>query len=133
MSRALVAGTVYFLALFILGFALGTIRVLLIAPRVGELAATIAEVPVMLAAAFFICRRAIRRWQVPANVSARWMMVLLFLALLILFETLLGAALFGRTIAEQWVGLATPAGCAGLMAQIVAALMPLAVGRCEHS
>ena len=53
MIRALIAGTAFFLALFALGFVLGTLRVVFVAPRFGELAATFAEVPVMLIAAFF--------------------------------------------------------------------------------
>lgn len=85
MKRALIAASAYFLTLFALGFALGTIRVLAVAPRIGELAATLAEVPVMLAAAFFVCRWAIRRWQVPPGPAIRWTMVLWFLALLPVF------------------------------------------------
>ena len=60
-------------------------------------------------------------------------MVLWFLALLFTFETLLGVILFGRTAAEQWAALATPAGLLGLSAQITAALLPVLVGRREQS
>ena len=133
MKRALIAGTAYFLALFALGFVLGTIRVMLVAPPFGELAATFAEVPVMLTAAFFACCWAIRRWHVPRTIAIRWAMVLWFLALLLLFETLGGATLFARTMAEQWAALATPAGLLGLSAQIIAALLPLFVGEGKRS
>lgn len=133
MKHGLIAGTVYFLALFALGFVWGTIRVLVVAPAVGPLAATVAEVPVMLAAAFFACRWAVRHWQVPPTIAIRSAMALWFLALLILFETLLGAALFGRTIAQQYAALATPAGSLGLSAQIIAALLPLFVGKPKPS
>ncbi len=129
MKRGLIAGTVYFLTLFALGFVLGTIRVMVVAPRVGQFASTGAEVPVILAAAFFACRWAIRRWQVPITMAIRWAMVLWFLALLLSFEILLGASLFGSTVAEQWARLATPAGLLGLSAQILAALLPVIVGR----
>jgi hypothetical protein len=129
VKRGLIAGTVYFLALFALGFALGTIRVLFVAPRFGELAATLAEVPVMLAAALFTCRWAIRRWHVPQNGASRWTMVTCFLGLLLLFETLLGTLLFGRSAADQWTLLTRPAGLIGLCAQIIAALLPVIVGR----
>jgi len=129
MKRPLTAATVYFLALFALGFVLGTIRVLLVAPQIGVLRATLLEVPLMLTAAFFMCRWAVGRWQVPTALAARWVMGLWFLVLLVLFETLLGVTLFGRTLAETWAGLATAAGMVGLTAQVIAALLPLFVGR----
>lgn len=129
MNRAVSAATVYFLALFALGFILGTIRVLFVVPRFGVLGATSLEVPFMLTAGFYGCRWVVRRWQVPPALSARGAMALWFLLLLALFETLVGVALFGRTLAGTWAGLATPAGLLGLTAQVVAALLPLFVGR----
>jgi hypothetical protein len=131
MKRALIAASVYFLMLFALGFALGAIRVLAVAPRIGELAATLAEVPLMLTAAFFASRWTIARWHVPRDAAVRWAMVFWFLILLFVFETLLGTMLFGRTLAEQWPALATPAALVGLSAQIIAALLPLFVGKGE--
>jgi hypothetical protein len=112
-----------------LGFALGTIRVIFIAPRFGQLAAIFAEVPIMLVAAFFVCRWAVGHWQVPGTIAIRWAMVVWFLALLFTFETLLGAALFGRTVADQWGTLATPPGLLGLSAQLISALLPVLLGR----
>jgi hypothetical protein len=129
MKRFLCAATVYFLMLFALGFVLGTVRVLFVAPRIGVLGATLVEVPLMLIAAFFACRWAISRWKVPSTLSARGTMALLFLVLLALFETLVGVALFGRTLAGTWSGLATPAELIGLIAQAIAALLPIFVGR----
>jgi len=125
MKRALIAATVYFLALFALGFALGTLRVLFVAPRIGQMAATLAEIPVILAAALLACRWSMRHWHVAYSAAARWAMVLWFLILLAGCETLFGAVLFGRTIAAQWAALATPAGLLGLSAQVIAALLPL--------
>jgi hypothetical protein len=128
MKRALSAASMYFLALFALGFVLGTLRVLVVAPHIGVLGATVLEVPLMLAAAWFGCRWTVRRWQVPDAKTARWVMAMWFLILLALFETLLGVALFGRSLAEQWSALATPAGMIGLTAQVIAALLPLVIG-----
>lgn len=127
MKRALIAGGAYFLALFALGFVLGTVRVMVVAPRYGELVATLAEVPVMLVAAIFTCRWALQHWQVPHAIGIRWIMVLWFLALLVVFEAALGAGLFGRTLTEQLASLTTPAGLLGLSSQIIAALLPLFV------
>lgn len=132
MKRALIAAFAYFLVLFTLGFVLGTIRVIFVVPRVGELVATIAEVPVMLIAAYFACRWAIRRWQASPAIAIRIAMVLWFLALLFVFEALLGAMLFGRSVDEQWTSLGSPAGVVGIAAQIIAALLPLFVGKGER-
>ena len=125
MKRALIAATIYFLALFTLGFVLGTVRVTVVAPRVGPLAAMLAEMPVMLVAAYFTCRWSVRRWRVSPTATARWAMALWFLVLLSSVETLLGAALFGRSMAEQWTALATPSGLVGLSGQIIAASLPI--------
>jgi len=132
LKRALIAGTIYFLALFALGFCLGTVRVIYVAPRFGQLVATLAEVPVMLVAALFACRWSVRHWKVPREASIRWAMVLWFLLLLVAFEALLGAALFGRSVPEQWAAVATTAGLVGLSAQMIAALMPVFIGRREQ-
>ena len=128
MKRALLAATVYFLALFSLGFALGTVRVVFIAPRFGPLAATIAEVPIMLIASFWICRWTLRRWRVPSASLIRWVMAAWFLVLLFVFETVLGIALFGRTMTEQWAALATSVGLLGVAAQVIAAILPVILG-----
>jgi hypothetical protein len=128
---ALIAATVYFLALFALGFALGTIRVLVVEPRLGALAATALEIPFMLMAAYFICRWVVRRWRVPSAPSLRWIMVPWFLTLLFLFESLLGTVIFGRTLFEQWTSLTATAGLIGLSAQFVSALLPVFVGKNE--
>lgn len=129
MSRTLTSATVYCLALFALGFVLGTIRVLFLALQIGELGATLLEVPVMLGAAFFLCRRVVGRWLVSPELAARWGMAFWFLVLLFLLETLVGVALFGRTMSDTLAGLATPAGLIRLTAQVIAALLPLFVGR----
>ena len=129
MKRALTAATIYFLALFALGFVLGTIRVTLIAPRVGDFVATAIEFPLMLIAALFICRWVVRRWQVPPAASLRWMMALWLLVLLLVAEALLGLIVFNQTLADQWTALSTQAGLLGLFAQILAASLPSWVGK----
>jgi len=126
LKRALIAGSVYFGVLFALGFALGTVRVIVVAPRIGELAATMAEVPVMLLASWLACGWIVRRWSVPYRVSSRAAMGAWFLGLLLAAEALLGLTLFGRTGAAQWAALTSPAGLLGLAAQLAAALFPLA-------
>ncbi len=125
MKRALVAGAVYFAMLFALGFVVGTFRVMLVAPRLGEIAATALELPVMLAASWIVCGRTIRLWRVPAAAASRALMGVWAFVLLMAGETLLGVFGFGRTLAEQWAAVSSPSGLMGLAAQLGFALFPL--------
>ena len=54
--RATKAGALYAIIVFLIGFIFGTVRVLLVAPRLGETTAVIVEIPIMLAASWFVCR-----------------------------------------------------------------------------
>jgi hypothetical protein len=58
LFRTITAGALYAIIVFVSGFILGTIRVLLIAPRLGETLAVIVEAPLILVASWFVCRRA---------------------------------------------------------------------------
>lgn len=129
MKRALIAASVYSLALMILGFALGTLRVFVVAPHIGALNATLLELPFMLIAAFLVCRYSIRRCQVPNALAARSLMAVWFLSLLLGFETLAGLILFGRTLIEQSVAMTAPEALAGLAAQVIAAMLPMIIDR----
>jgi len=50
------AGALYAIIVFVIGFILGTMRLLLLVPRLGATTAVIFESPVMLAASWFVCR-----------------------------------------------------------------------------
>lgn len=54
--RATKAGALYAILVFLIGFMLGTIRVLLFAPRLGETIAVMTKVPIMLVAIRFVWR-----------------------------------------------------------------------------
>ena len=60
MIAALRGGVAYGLAVFAVGFVLGTVRVLLVAPATGDALAVALEIPVMLFAASLIAPRSIR-------------------------------------------------------------------------
>ena len=121
------AAAVYFAAIFALGFALGTVRVLWLAPRAGETAAVLAELPVMLAASWFAARWQTRRHGIKSSPAALAMGALAF-ALLLGAELLLGLAT-GQAPREWLAGLARPPGAIGLAGQAAFALFPLAVRR----
>uniref|UniRef100_UPI001969E8F8 hypothetical protein n=1 Tax=Sandarakinorhabdus rubra TaxID=2672568 RepID=UPI001969E8F8 len=91
-------GLRYFAGVFAVGFALGTIRTLWLAPAIGELAAVAVELPVMLAASWWWCRRLLARR--PLDTAGRAVMG--GTAFLWLMAAELGLSLaFGRTAGEH--------------------------------
>ncbi|MCC6306088.1 MAG: hypothetical protein IT545_12945 [Rhodobacteraceae bacterium] len=125
MRRALGAGAAYGAAIFALGVVLGTVRVLVLAPRVGALGAVAVELPVMLGASWLAAGALARRFGVPARAGARAAMGAAGFVLLIAAEVALGRSL-GQDPARQAAALATAAGAAGLAGQVAFALIPLA-------
>ena len=65
LTRAAWAGLAYFGIVFATGFALGTLRVLAVTPRLGENAAVLLELPIILTLSWVACRWLISRFDVP--------------------------------------------------------------------
>lgn len=125
MRAALVAGAAYAAVAFAAGFVLGTLRVLVVAPRLGELGAVALEVPVMLAVSWLACARLERRFAVPRAAGARLAMGATGFVLLQAAEVALGGVAFGRGPAEQLDALAHAPGAIGLVAQLAFAAIPI--------
>ncbi|WP_300974676.1 hypothetical protein [Sphingomonas sp. LHG3406-1] len=125
MRRAVAAGLAYGFAAFLLGFLLGTIRVLFVASSIGETAATLIELPLMLGAGWFACAWLVRRLLVPSEARPRLIMGLTAFALLATCERVFGLTLFDRSHAEQVAALRTTAGSLGLCAQLLFAALPV--------
>ena len=125
MTRALSAGAVYFAGMFGLGFLLGTGRVMLVTPRLGEWVATLIELPVMLALSWLYCGWLLRRFSVPARVADRLAMGAFAFMLLMLAEVLLGVGLFNRGLPEQVGEMTNGPGLAGLAGQLAFACFPV--------
>jgi hypothetical protein len=123
--RAVAAGAIYFLIVFLTGFVLGALRVLVIVPRLGDVSAVLLELPLMLAASWLVCRHLIRRMGVAADLMPRLLMGLTGLTLLMLAEMALGLFGFGRGLEMQFTALAQPAGLIGLTGQIAFGAIPL--------
>ena len=125
MRKALIAGVAYFAVVFTLGFLLGTVRVLVAAPRLGELGAVLLELPVMLTASWLICGVLMVRLGVDGRPGSRTVMSVTVLILLLIAEPVGAMLLFGRTpgqILESW---RTPVAILGLASQIAFVLFPL--------
>ncbi|HEX4846816.1 MAG TPA: hypothetical protein VFV30_01615 [Novosphingobium sp.] len=125
---ALRAGLAYWGLIFALGFALGTVRTLWLAPAVGPLAAVGIELPIMLGASLWLARRLIRRHGITASAEALVMSGTAF-ALLLISEAALARLLGGQSLADWAADLASPPGALGLAGQIAFALLPLVLVR----
>ena len=124
MGSALKSGCVYFLLVFVVGFVLGTVRALFLAPLFGEMVAVSIELPIILLASWLICRALIERFAVPATLTARALMGATALALLLSAEVLLSVLLLGRSVAQHLELYQSAEGLTGLAGQIVFALFP---------
>jgi len=125
--RALAGALVYALVVFAVGFAIGTLRVLVVEPRLGPVLSVAIEIPIMLAVSWLAAHPIVRRtgaWEVFAAAKVGLVGVMALIAL----ETLLGLA-FGQPVFEQVAAYATMRGMLTLVGQAGFALMPVLVSR----
>lgn len=125
ITTALKAGLLYFTGIFALGFILGTIRTIFLVPRMGILAGVIIEVPIMLTASWFLCKKLINRF----NITKESADLLLFggsaFALLMAAEFIFSVFIFKQGVSLFFSNLLTLHGLIGLLAQIVFGIIPL--------
>ena len=94
-TRALKSGLIYFAIVFAAGFALGTIRVLLLEPHIGSRYAKLTEMPIMLLVIYCAARYIVLK-TLPASTNGLYVAVGVFaLALLLLLEFTLVLGLQG--------------------------------------
>lgn len=118
----------YWAAILALGFVLGTLRVMWLAPLLGENTAVLAELPVMLGASWLWARTLLARQPLASAGEALAAGALAF-ALLLGAEFALGVIAFGQSPAGWFADLLHPPGVYGLVGQIAFALMPWAARR----
>lgn len=111
----------YFAGMFALGFLLGTARITVLAPMLGDWG----ELPVMLAISWIYCGKIVRRFTVSKAIGARLLMGMFAFSLLMTAEVMLGVGLFERTLAQQLREMASGPAMAGLAAQLAFAIFPL--------
>jgi hypothetical protein len=125
VAAALKAGFAYFAVAFAAGFALGTLRVLVVAPRLGEAAAVLLELPVMLAISWAACGWVLDRFAVPPGGLHRLATGAFAFALLMLAELAVAVIAFGRSPAEHLAAYRSAGAALGLAAQLAFAAFPL--------
>jgi hypothetical protein len=122
--HAALTGLAYFAVVFAAGFVLGALRVFLLIPWVGEFAAVLIELPVILLVAWVACGRLVEAFDVPSQLAPRLVMGG------VAFLTLMGAELglsvlaFGRTVADHLAQYHEAHALLGLAGQVVFGLFP---------
>ena len=124
MLRAAAAGGAYFALVFAAGFLLGSIRVLIIIPRIGEAVAVGLELPIMLALSWIVCRRLIAVFDVAAMLTPRLVMGGLAFGILMLAEIGVSTLVLGRTVSEHFEQYRKLLALLGLAMQIAFAMFP---------
>jgi hypothetical protein len=125
MLNGIKAAAFYYTVVFAAGFVFGMLRVLVLAPQVGERLAVLLELPFMLTISWFACRWLIDRFSVPAALVPRLAMGIVAFALLMAAEIGISVFGLGRTLAQHLESLLTGASLLGLTGQIVFALFPV--------
>ncbi len=118
------AGIAYFAIVFAIGFVLGTIRTLWLAPAVGPTSAVLVELPLILTVSAVAARWIVQRWQLATSGAAFGAGAVAF-ALLMAAEAGLAVFAFGIGLSAWAASLATVPGVIGLAGQLGFALMPL--------
>jgi hypothetical protein len=117
------AAIAYWAVVFALGVVLGTLRTLWLAPAIGLVPATLAELPLMLAASWWASGWLVRRFAITTPDAGLAMGGIAF-ALLMAAELALAAMLMEQS-ADEWLGgFAALHAQIGLAGQMAFALMP---------
>ena len=124
MIAAALAGAAYFIVVFAAGTILGAIRMLLVAPAIGKLAAVALELPILLGWSWIVAGWLLRR-RVPPSRAFRLVMGGTGFALLLAAELSLTLLLPGSSVVAFLARYREPAEQLGLAGQIGFALLPL--------
>lgn len=129
MKQILKAGALYFAAVFIAGFVLGTIRTLLIVPRFGVRTAELMEAPIMFVVTILAASWGAQRLRLQTALLGRLGVGLVGLVLLLIAE--FAVALWARklTVSEYLASRDPVAGAVYLALLVIFAIMPLLVAR----
>ena len=128
MTNILKAGLLYFLGVFAVGVLLGALRTIFLVPFTGPVIAVLAEIPLMLLFAWYLCRLLTERLGIPSDLSDRLTMGLVAFACLMAGEMLVALQLQDGRLADFFLMFDLPENRIGLAGQIVFALFPVLQG-----
>jgi hypothetical protein len=118
---------VYFLIVYLCGFASGVVREFFITPRTGLTLALWIELPVMVSASFLAARFVIRRFAVESYPPVRLSLGLLALALLVVAEEIMSWAIRGVSVFTLWAHFSVLAALANFAGLLLFAIMPVLI------
>lgn len=115
--------SLYFALTFAAGFALGPVRMFILTPRLGPVAAVLIEAPFILLASYLIARWVLKRFAPHASTLHRLKIGIVAFGMLIAAEFLLSLtmSISPRAFLQS---LTTPAGAIGLAGQVIFAFIP---------
>jgi hypothetical protein len=131
--RIVAAALLYFLSVYAAGFLFGTIRVLLLEPRLGPFTAVLGEAPFLLLVIIAVARWAPRAAGMPLKGSLLVLAGFGALILQQLADVAVGATLRGFSIAEQFAKFATAEGVVYAILLILFAFMPALANKVHKS
>lgn len=123
------AGALYFALVFAAGFALGTVRTLVVVPRLGARTAELLEAPLMVGVSIVAAGWVVRRLAVPPVWTSRLGLGVIALALMLLAEFFFVLWLRGLSLREYFATRDPVSGAAYYAALALFALMPMLVRR----
>ena len=130
--QVLKPGIFYFLLVFGAGFVLGTIRVLLVVPHLGDRAAELLEMPLMLTATVVAARWIASRFPEPRTSAGRWAVGGIALGFMLAGELAVGIGFRGLTATEIILSRDSVSGTAYYLSLLLFAAMPWLVSlRCN--
>lgn len=129
MKDLLKAGIAYFLMVFVAGFVLGIIRVLLIVPLTGVRYAELLEMPLMLVIIYYSARSIVIRFRNINRPKGYIYTGVISFLILITAELSLVFGLQGMTLSEYFASRDPVSGTAYLFSLIIFMLMPYMISR----
>lgn len=129
MIQTFKAALCYFGIVFTAGFALGTIRVVLLVPRLGARTAELLEAPVMILVSFLAARWVVRGQTTSFTVAGRLGMGMIALIMMLAAELGFVLWLRGITVSQYFATRDPVSGAAYYIALVIFALMPVFVAR----
>jgi hypothetical protein len=123
------AALAYFTLVFLAGFFLGTVRVLLVVPALGERWAELLEMPLMVLVSLAAARWVVGRFRIPSRARDRLAVGCAALLLLLLAEVMVVVLVQRISLGEYFRGRDPIAGGAYALSLLLFALMPWLAGR----
>jgi hypothetical protein len=123
--RIVRAAMLYFALVFGVGFVLGFVRVLWVAPRLGERVAELAEAPIMVLVTVLAARAVVRRLAAPSTAGQRLAIGLVALGALLVAECAGVLWLRGLTLQEYVTARDPLATTVYAVSLLLFGLMPL--------